>query len=672
MELCMDSWRDMIFAEFAPHMAKLILVSDPDGLLLEEGVSLGIKERGFDLIPFEDPMGFRYAYESKFRARWDHGDDVSLVVVLHSSSGDLEALPYDLLQTGRKVSFSLGRIFPNLSYPVVEALGREHLETLFRAQQTHKPDKLGDNATKEYILRHVYGIAPELIKQSSDLLRVLIRIHYRGQNIPGILNERFIQLLSLNPTFRDWPLDILTTNREEFFAFLQERWPVFLDRMKITGEETAQEKKEDRWLRIPGPQDIPFEHDDVRVYIDNLFLEGSLQTIPHHRADQLGKTWAGIGIRIDPDAERVHRIEGLIDAISASLPAESAHHSGWFKIAFRWAQLTMLLMEHDAGVQNHLQQKISHLQEQMDSQFTDWVLSRYAGLINLPPVPPVMLHHIPRFLSRFVLKPKCEKVAFIMVDGLALDQWVVMRKEIKTISGRFTFQEDAVFAWVPTITSTSRQAAFAGKPPLYFPKSIYSTDKESSLWAQFWIDSGLTHQEIAYQKGLGDGPFDAVEDLVIGTGVRIIGLVVDKVDKIMHGMELGTLGMHNQVRQWTKQGFFSGLLDLLFDNGFRIFLSSDHGNIEAKGVGKPLEGSIADIRGERVRIYSDEVFRSKLKAQYPEALSWQAIGLPEDYLPLLAPGRKAFVKEDEKLLGHGGISIEELIVPFVQVKRRSS
>jgi len=283
-----------------------------------------------------------------------------------------------------------------------------------------------------------------------------------------------------------------------------------------------------------------------------------------------------------------------------------------------------------------------------------------------------MLHHIPRFLSRFVLKPKCEKVAFIMVDGLALDQWVVMRKEIKTISGRFTFQEDAVFAWVPTITSTSRQAAFAGKPPLYFPKSIYSTDKESSLWAQFWIDSGLTHQEIAYQKGLGDGPFDAVEDLVIGTGVRIIGLVVDKVDKIMHGMELGTLGMHNQVRQWTKQGFFSGLLDLLFDNGFRIFLSSDHGNIEAKGVGKPLEGSIADIRGERVRIYSDEVFRSKLKAQYPEALSWQAIGLPEDYLPLLAPGRKAFVKEDEKLLGHGGISIEELIVPFVQVKRRSS
>ena len=60
----MGSWRDQILSEFTPQVARLTLVADPDGLLLEEGVVEGIRERGFELIPFEDPVAFRYVYES--------------------------------------------------------------------------------------------------------------------------------------------------------------------------------------------------------------------------------------------------------------------------------------------------------------------------------------------------------------------------------------------------------------------------------------------------------------------------------------------------------------------------------------------------------------------------------------------------------------------------------
>jgi len=52
---------------------------------------------------------------------------------------------------------------------------------------------------------------------------------------------------------------------------------------------------------------------------------------------------------------------------------------------------------------------------------------------------------------------------------------------------------------------------------------------------------------------------------------KLVGLVVDEVDKIMHGMELGTAGMHNQVRQWALQGFIAQLLDLLLNHSFRVF-----------------------------------------------------------------------------------------------------
>ena len=101
-----------------------------------------------------------------------------------------------------------------------------------------------------------------------------------------------------------------------------------------------------------------------------------------------------------------------------------------------------------------------------------------------------------------------------------------------------------------------------------------------------------------------------------------------------------------------------------------VILSSDHGNVEAKGCGRPAEGVIADLRGERVRIYSDELLRSTVKDKFPESIMWPTFGLPEDYFPLLAPERLAFVPKGQKTVAHGGITIEELIVPLIQIERK--
>ena len=283
-----------------------------------------------------------------------------------------------------------------------------------------------------------------------------------------------------------------------------------------------------------------------------------------------------------------------------------------------------------------------------------------------------MLHHIPRFLSRHIQDEDRIKVAFILMDGLALDQWIVMRKEIARQRANYRFRENAVFAWIPTITSVSRQAAFAGKPPIYFPNSIHTTDKEPALWTQFWGEHGLAQHEVSYAKGLGNGDLESVVEIIDRPQLRMVGLVVDKVDKIMHGMELGAAGMHNQVRQWAAGPFMTSLIDLLMDKGFQIYLSSDHGNIEASGCGRPAEGVVADLRGERVRVYPDSLLRAQVKEQFPDAVEWPHIGLPENYLPLLAPPRAAFIRKTESIVGHGGASLEELIVPFVQIERRDA
>lgn len=558
--------------------------------------------------------------------------------------------------------------------------------------QAGAPGQLGDNATKEFVLRHVFGIAPELIKQPSDLLRVLLRRHYRGGRIPAILDEHFIKILRhksagqpiwtpggrpegvrardgehQNGLFEDWPLETIIPDAQAFFAFLQERWPVFLDSLAKPKDDAVHEDAADYGFEFPGPTLLPFDHHDVRIYIDNLFLEGLLQPVPHEQSQALAKTWVAYGIKVSPVENRRRRMEGLLDSIEKTIPTVEARHGEWLHFAYRWAELVALELEPETTLPEGYRERLDALRSRIDSALTGWVVKRYASLINLPPAPPVMLHHIPRFLARSLGDDRRSKIAFLLVDGLALDQWIALREVLGELDSKLRFRENAVFAWIPTITSVSRQAAFAGKPPIYFPASIHTTDKEPALWRQFWVDQGLTQHEVAYAKGLGEGDLDKVSELLSRPRLRVVGLVIDKVDRIMHGMELGAAGMHNQVRQWARQGFMRDLFGLLYDRGFQVYLASDHGNIEAKGAGRPAEGAIADLRGQRVRIYPDFRLRAKIKAQFPESIEWPPIGIPEDYLPLLAPNRSAFVQKDEIVVSHGGISIEEVIVPFIQI-----
>ncbi len=664
------TWRSQILKEFTPRASCLTLVADPDGLLLEEGVLQAIRERGFDLIPFEDPVAFRFAYESKYRAYWDQGERSDLVVTVGAGKEALNALPYDLLRIGRKLSFDLGRLFPGVSYPVISALDAGDLDALYNAFQRHKPGSLGDNATKEFVLRHVFKIAPELIKKPSDLLRVLLRRHFRNQRLPDILDERLIHLLRDSALFNDWPLEKIVPGRTEFFLFLQERWPAFLNRLTASETESVHDCRQSYGFELPGALDIPFDHDDVRVYIDNLFLEGFLRPISYEKAGKLADSWVSVGIAIDQEKDRERRLKGLIKSIRATLPGDAARHQDWLDFAHRWAELVVLVSGETTGQSNDISRDFQILQKAVDNAFRSWCEKRYPGLYNQPPSPPVMIHHIPRALARVL--NETPKIALIVVDGLSLDQWAVLREVLYARRPGSRFRESAVFAWVPTITSVSRQALFSGKPPFYFPGSIKTTAREPLLWSRFWMDQGLQQSRIAYMKSLGDGELKDVEEMLSDANIRVAGLVVDMVDKIMHGMELGAAGMHNQVRQWGGQGYLAELIDLLHSSGFKIWLTSDHGNLEARGGGRPAEGVTAEVRGERARIYPTAALRDKVRKRFPAAIAWPPHGLPDNYYPLLAPGRSAFIKEGALMVGHGGLSLEETVVPFIEIESPSA
>ena len=673
----MSGWRDSILKEFKPQVSRLTLVADPDGLLLEESILQGIHERGFELIPYDDPIAFRYAYESKYRTRWDKGELTDLVVVLRAESSELSQLPYDLLQAGRKLSFSLADIFPNLSYPVLDELDRQYLDILFEAQIKHDPGRMSDNATQDFILRHVFGIAPELIKQDTDLLRVLLRRHHSGHRIPPGLDERLISTLRQSGQFSEWPLESIVSNREEFFAFLQERWSVFLDKFAYELKSKGHESRVEDEPEFSGPLQIPFNHDDIRVYIDNLFAEGILRPVEHKDAALLSDKWVSVGIRVDPDFDRKQKFEKLLEIVESGIPSEEAIYSDWLQFSHRWAELRTVrhaIQEGNTQVENI--EKFLDLEKQVDKRFDDWLEHRYSSLHNLPATTsPVMVHHIPRVLSRVLEKSSHRRVALVVIDGLSLSQWIIIRDTLKHQKPDIRFNEESAFAWLPTLTSISRQSIFAGKMPINFPANIYSTDKEQSLWQQFWADRGITNSEVGYRRGIKDDNYSSIEDIIHHSKVKVAGIVVNTVDNIMHGMQLGERGMYNQIQQWVSDGILIQMLTMLKESGFKTYITSDHGNIEATGIGRVSEGSIAETKGQRVRIYSDNNLRQRIHQKYPDAIPWKPVGLPDNCLPLIAPRRKAFVPEGEKIVSHGGNAIGEVIVPFITVswkKQRNS
>ena len=135
-----------------------------------------------------------------------------------------------------------GGVFPSLAPHVLSELDRGDLDAVSAAQQLFKPKPLGENATRDFLLRHVFRLDPAQIQDDAELLRALLRRHYSGKVIPKSLDDRLIHLLRSTDRWREWPLDQIVPSRANFLEFLQERWPIFVRRrLASQGSELAEE-----------------------------------------------------------------------------------------------------------------------------------------------------------------------------------------------------------------------------------------------------------------------------------------------------------------------------------------------------------------------------------------------------------------------------------------------
>jgi hypothetical protein len=640
-----------IFTHFPPHTHPLTLVSDPDGLLADEDVLAELARRGFTLVNEPDPVTLRQRVEAARPWSADH----PLLVV---TAGPLDRLPYDLWQQGYHVTLALHAFFPALAYPAVRALTPAQRHRLSRAPLPAR--RLGQRGTLEFLLRHVFAADLDALREPAHLVAWLDRVHQQPDRVPPLLADRLLAHLRQVPVYAAWPLVELLASRDAFAAFVREQWRAYVQ------QQTGQLLKE-----APVRYQLDFESDHaLQDALPGLMRSGTLEPVSVERPDRL-PTWARPAVLAPAEDPRPRRVAELLVVLAGYLEQklEEARWEDWQSVARAWAELTALCCDPDAPLDPAQHEAYRKLQDRLDVAFLAWLRGRYAPLGSQRLPVPHHVHHVPHYIAYQRRQGEAGRVALLVLDGLALADWTLIAPVWRARHPDWCFAEHLLLAQIPTLTAVSRQALVSGLRPADFAATLDTARAEPKQWAAFWAREGLpaeacAHVHLALER-------DGLPPEADSARTRALCLVENKMDDMIHDATLGAPGFQASLHVWLEgygrrvEEVIAGLLA----QGYTVYLASDHGHIQARGLGRPSEGLTVDTRGQRARIYSDPHAAVNTQRGFPQTILWSDDGLLPDGVWVLMPeGRSAFATFNETVVTHGGLTLDEVVVPLVTIK----
>lgn len=626
----------------------VVILFDHDGLASTTAFFERLEGNGYDVYDYADNLSLYFYLENKRQA--SPGLENSKVLIRISADlADLAQLPYSVLVNSEAIHLRLDDYFSGISAKAVKYLPNQYYDKLFELLRAQPQNLANYNESTDFITRRVFGIDVAGISTEVQFWSVLFKLHYTDTELPEfVVNKLLSAGIGLLGGY-DIDLDHAFRSSEYFYAFLQKEWQHFV---------------EERTCKDSHHRVLPFDHPDLKVYTDNFFAESLLQRISldNSTTQDLGWIACGIAQKVPDGADQ---IDSLISCLRAHLPETDCSYKAWQKYVKDYAELLFKLFSADSS---QLKSAALELMGEVNVRFRDWMLRHYDSLASLPSRKPVMVHQIAKSMAYQRAENVSAKTALIVMDGMSYDQWLCIKAELEL--GGYNLQEDALFAWAPTLTPISRQSIFSAAIPFYFGQSLSSTAKEAGHWKRFWEDNGLTSQSVYYLRMDGTGDIAAdLEQQINLKSASVIGIVLNVIDDIMHGMNLGSAGMHSQIRHWVKQGHFNAFLKVLIDHGFEVWITSDHGNLECEGIGNIPDGALSETKASRVRIYQSEALRDQAPFKSEKSLAWTPKGLPGDLCCLFAPYQAAFHTAGKRIVAHGGISLEEVMVPLVKIDR---
>lgn len=645
---------NQLLKHFPKNTYPLILVHDPDGLLEDESVLYALLNRGFQLLFEPNPIHLRY------QAERIKPFSIGKPVIIRSEK-PLNKLPYDLWEQGQHVHLSLNNFFPNLSYPVVQQLNPSQIWDLGQVPQPIK--RLGHDGTIKFILKEVFGIDVNSLQQPDYFLFWLSEYHRQVEPMANIFYEFLLKQLKATPGYGDWPLVDIISNKDNFLDVLQELWTGYIDQK--TGKQIGE---------LKAPYYVNFEESELlQTQLARLVQVGHIQPVRVAENEKL-PYWIKPGVIAEAENVDLKRFDQLEEVFS-SIDQEALgnfHWEEWQQLALNWAEFSVLRYKQGLKLNEDQKEFFNQKQEEINAAFLIWLKAKYSYWAGRQLPTPHHLYHVPHYLAHERSKNNINLVALLVLDGMALADWKIIHSSWRDRHKDWKFKEKLLLAQIPTITAISRQALVSGLRPIEFAEHLKDNHQELKLWTSFWEKQKVAGSDIIYDRLIKDTT-GWNPSWIDKPRLQIVCMIKNNLDDMIHSAVHGAKGFFADLELWLD-GDSKGLeeiLEQLLNQDFSIFVTSDHGHVEATGFGKITdEGLTVETRAKRARVYNNIYFASLNKEKLTPSFLWHDDNLlPEDTWALMPEKCNAYVNEGVTVLAHGGASLEEVIVPFIKIEK---
>jgi CheY-like chemotaxis protein len=371
-------------------------------------------------------------------------------------------------------------------------------------------------------------------------------------------------------------------------------------------------------------------------------------------------------------------------------------YNGWMEI---YKKLVYWELEMEKSDSPEMREVLQSQKQEANTEFFKFISKNYARWVNPRSTEsPIMSHN----LFQFKVLPHVEKgtsTFFILLDNLRIDQWKAIQP-IFAESFRI-LEEDSFYSILPTATQYSRNAIFSGLMPIdiekQFPSQWKNDDEEGgkNLFEEEFLRAQLKRLKkdqlkFSYTKVLNH---QAGQDLVnnihnlLNNDLNII--VYNFVDMMSHArteMEVlkelagDEISYRSLTASWFEHSPLHQALKKVADKKINLILATDHGSVRVKTPYKVVgdKQTTTNLRykhGRNLNYEAKEVlaFRDPKEAGLPvPTVNSSFIFAKGDGFLCYPNNYNYYVNYYRNTFQHGGVSLEEMIIPVIRMASKNA
>ena len=370
-----------------------------------------------------------------------------------------------------------------------------------------------------------------------------------------------------------------------------------------------------------------------------------------------------------------------------------------------WIDLYLRICEWEIELDRHpdlnLRQMLAEQKRECNAEFGKFIGKNYKNWINLNGgAPAARPWFSPDLVRQFVapLLRQNRRAVFLVIDNLRLDQWLTIEPLLRD---RFNIAKEYYFSILPTATPYARNAIFAGKFPLDIAQQhpdLWESDKDDEtslnrherelLEAQLASLGVRLKPELKYIKILDVNEAKNVEKQIGSLAeLPLLALVINFVDILAHSRSDSEVlreitpdesAYRSLTKSWFEHSPLFRMLNELASRGNTIILTSDHGSIRgmrgAKVIGdRETSTNLRYKYGRSLKVEAKHAIIVKEPREYrlPSAgINTNFLFAKEDFYFVYPTNYHYYLNHYRDSLQHGGVSIEEMILPVVRLEPR--